>query len=172
LASREHGDARKAVGLLVRSAYLAEKAGSTITVDIVDQAEEEIEQDKYLLMIRTAPVQMQAAMAGFIRALRGSRNDHIDTGEAYDAYKNFCRQAGLRSLSGRAFGDLITELDMYSLLRARVHSSGRYGRTKHILCELPEDIITKIYEAILINFELGSPPEPISYPKREVKDDG
>jgi cell division control protein 6 len=172
LASREHGDARKAVGLLAQSAYLAEKQGLTITLDLVDQAAAEIEKDKYLLMIRTAPVQMQAAMAGVIQALGQSRKDHVDTGEAYDAYRAFCQRAGLRSISGRAFGDMIGELDLYSLLRARVSSQGRYGRTRRIACELPPDIIDRMYETIVLNFELGVPPEPLSHSNREVNGDG
>ena len=38
LASQDHGDARQAVGLLARSAYLAEKAGTRITLAVVDDA--------------------------------------------------------------------------------------------------------------------------------------
>lgn len=58
LASRDHGDARQAVALLARSAYLAEKAGTKITLEIVDHSASEIEQDKYITMIRTAPRQL------------------------------------------------------------------------------------------------------------------
>ena len=68
MASQDHGDARQAVALLASSAYLAEKAGSTITLDLVDQAADQIEQDRYLTMLRTAPVQLQAAMAAVISA--------------------------------------------------------------------------------------------------------
>ena len=59
LASREHGDARQAVTLLSRSAYLAEKTGHAITLDMVDRTALELEQDKFVTMIRTAPVQLQ-----------------------------------------------------------------------------------------------------------------
>jgi len=64
LASREHGDARKAVKLLAKSAYLAEKAGSKITSDIVDQAASQLETDRYLTLVRTGPRQMQAVAQG------------------------------------------------------------------------------------------------------------
>jgi len=153
LASRDHGDARRAVALLARSAYLAEKAGTTISLDLVDQAANQIEQDKYITMIRTAPVQLQAAMGAVIQVYK-QVGGIITTGQAYDAYKAFCIQAGLRPLTGRAFSDLLGELDMYSLLHSRVISRGRNGRTRQIDLDLPDDVLTKIHSTILINFDL------------------
>ena len=154
MASREHGDARKAVALLAKSAYLAEKAGTKITMELVDQAAGQLEQDKYLTMIRTAPLQLQAAMAAVIRAFQQKKAGSIATGEAYDAYKYFCVNATLRPLTGRAFSDLLAELDMYSFLRSRVLSKGRYGRTREIVLELPPEILAKIYDSVLVNFNL------------------
>lgn len=158
LASQDHGDARQAVGLLARSAYLTEKAGAkAISLDIVDEAANRIEQDKYVTLIRTAPKQLQATMASVILSTRsGTRT--LATGEAYEAYNRFCSKAGLRPLSGRAFSDLIGELDMYSLIRSRVLSRGRYGRTREIVLDLPEDVLDRIEQAILINFDLRGGP--------------
>ena len=154
MASREHGDARKAVKLLAKSAYLAEKAGSKITVGVVDQAAGELETDRYLTLLRTAPSQMQAVMAAVIEARRKSKTHVIGTGQAYDAYNSFCIKAGVRPLTGRVFGDLIAELDLYSLLRSRIISRGRYGRTREIILDLPEELIDKIYNTTLMNFHL------------------
>ena len=154
LASRDHGDARQAVALLAKSAYLAEKAGKTIGLALVADAERQIEQDKYVTMIRTAPKQMQAAMAAIIQASRRSRKGTIATGEAYDAYRTFGETTGLRPFTARAFGDLLTELDMYSFLRCRVLSRGRYGRTREIGLDLPDDLIANIHNTILSSFDL------------------
>ena len=155
MASRDHGDARKAVALLAKSAYLAEKAGSKITLTLVDKAAAELDQDRYTTLLRSAPKQFQAAMAAVIAATKHS-NGPIGTGEAYDAYKAFCNKAKLRPLTGRAFGDLISELDIYSLLRSRVLSRGRYGRTREITLDLSSELIEKIYSRILLNFEISS----------------
>ena len=106
LASRDHGDARRAVALLAKSAYLAEKAGTKITLDLVDEAATELDRDRYLTLIRSAPRQLQAAMAAVIQATRSARNGAVGTGEAYDAYRVFCERTDLHSLTGRAFGDL------------------------------------------------------------------
>ncbi len=153
LSSRDHGDARKAVALLARSASLAEKAGSAITLQTVDDAAQQIEQDKYTTMIRTAPRQLQAALAAAINASRAKKGATASTGEVYEAYQRFCRRVGLRSLAGRAFGDLLAELDMYAFLHARVQSRGRYGRTREIQLDLPDQLIAKIHDTILLNFD-------------------
>ena len=154
MASREHGDARKAVALLAKSAYLAEKAGSTITIQVVDQAASELETDRYLALLRTAPTQMQAAMAAVIEAKHKSKKSVIGTGQAYDAYMEFCKKANVRPLTARVFGDLIAELDLYCLLRSRIISRGRYGRTREIMLDLPQELVDRIYGNILSNFQL------------------
>jgi len=154
MASREHGDARRAVALLAKSAYLAEKAGTKITLELVDSAATQLDQDRYLALLRSAPAQLQAAMGAIIEAMRQSINGFIGTGEAYDAYRVFCNRIELRPLTGRAFGDLVSELDIYSLLRSRVLSRGRYGRTREIVLDLPRELVEKIYRGILLNFEM------------------
>jgi cell division control protein 6 len=154
LASREHGDARKAVKLLAKSAYLAEKAGSKITNDILDQAASQLETDRYLTLVRTGPRQMQAVMAAVIEAKRQSKKRVIGTGQAYDAYRDFCKKVDIRPLTGRSFGDMLAELDLYCLLRSRIVSRGRYGRTREILLDLTEELTRTIYETILANFHL------------------
>jgi len=155
IASREHGDARKAVKLLARSAYLAEKLGTRITMDIVDQAVNELETDRYLTLIRTGPTQMQAAMASVVEAQNTSRKHIIGTGQAYEAYLLFCKRAGIRPITGRVFGDLIAELDLYCLLRSRIVSRGRYGRTREIFLDLPDELTDRIYKTVLSNFQLN-----------------
>ena len=154
LASREHGDARKAIALLAKSAYLAEKAGTKITLALVDRAATELDRDRYLALVRSAPPQLQAALAAVIEAVRRSRSGAIGTGEAYDAYKRFCQKTDLRPLTGRAFGDLISELDIYSLLCSRVLSRGRYGRTREIVLDLPAELVEKIYSGIRMSFAI------------------
>lgn len=149
MASREHGDARKAVALLAKSAYLAEKVSSAITIPIVDQAASELQTDRYLALLRTAPTQMQAAMAAIIEAKHNLKKSVIGTGQAYDAYREFCSKRSIRPLTARVFSDLIAELDLYCLLRSRIISRGRYGRTREITLDLPEDLVDRIYRMIL-----------------------
>lgn len=154
MASQDHGDARQAVALLAKSAYLAEKAASKLTLPLVDDAAMELDRDRYLTLLRSAPVQLQAAMAAVIEAIGRAKGKPVGTGDAYDAYKRFCERTGLRAMTGRAFGDLLDELDMYSLIRCRVLSRGRYGRTREIMLDLSEELIEKICQTIRMNFEI------------------
>ena len=154
LASREHGDARKAVQLLAKSAYLAEKAGSKLTLEMIDHAADELETDRYLTLIRTSPRQMKAVMAAIIEANRQMKKPVLGTGEAYEAYKVFCQKSNTRSLTGRAFGDMLAELDLYCLVRCRIISRGRYGRSREIILDLPEELTDRIYKSILSDFEI------------------
>jgi len=156
MASREHGDARKAVALLAKSAYLAEKAGTKVTFTLVDTAARELDQDRCLSLLRSAPVQLKAAMGAVIEAIKKKRIGSIDTREAYDTYIMFCQKVRLRSLTCRAFTDLISELDIYALLRSRVHSKGRYGRTREIVLEMPDDLMNKIYGEVLQSFDINN----------------
>ena len=64
-------------------------------------------------------------------------------------------QANNGSSARRAFGDPLSELDLYSFLRTRVHSRGRFGRTREVQLDLPEEMINRLVETIRLNFELG-----------------
>ena len=85
MASREHGDAHKAIALLAKSAYLAEKAGTKVTLTLVDKAVTELDRDRYLTLVRSAPPRLRAAMAGVIEATRKTKNGSIGTGCACQA---------------------------------------------------------------------------------------
>ena len=102
-------------------------------------------------------LQMKAAMASIIEEKRQLKKCVLDTGEAYEAYKMFCKKVDTRSLTGRAFGDLLAELDLYCLVRCRIVSRGRYGRTREIILDLPEELTAHIYKAILSDFEIQEP---------------
>ncbi len=152
LSSREHGDARKAVALLARSASLAERKGSRITLNLVEEAASQIEEDKYVAMVRTAPVHLQVVLAGIIEAVQKARGTAIGSGDGYEAYKAFCRRASQKPLTGRAFADLVAELDLYAFIRTQVESRGRYGRRRKISLAIDDELCAKVYRIILVNF--------------------
>lgn len=153
VSSRTHGDARKAVELLSKSAHLAEKHGTKIKLELVDSALAEIEQDKYVAMVKSSPRQLQAALYSIITA-RSTGDRPIQTGDAYAGYHVFCHKSGLRELTQRAFSDMVSELDMYGFIQARVKSHGRYGRTKQISVHLPTDLSRQLQQLILMEFDL------------------
>jgi cell division control protein 6 len=154
VSSRNHGDARKAVEILSKSANIAEREATIITMDLVDKAMEEIERDKYVAMIKNSPKQLQATLFSIISSSSRSSKS-LYTGEAYETYCAFCAKIKMRALSQRAFSDLISELDMYGFIQARVHSNGRYGRTKQIIVNLPITLIDKLKQVVLMEFDLN-----------------
>lgn len=154
VSSRTHGDARKAVELLSKSALIAEKEGTKVTMELVDRALDDIEKDKYVAMIKSSPKQLQAALYAII-ALTARMTKPIYTGDAYGGYQSFCSKINLRALTQRAFSDLVSELDMYGFIQARVFSHGRYGRTKEITINLPKEISDRLRQVILMEFDLN-----------------
>ena len=154
ISSRTHGDARKAVELLSKSALIAEKEGTKVTMDLVDRALDDIEKDKYVAMIKSSPKQLQAVLYAII-ALTARATKPVYTGDAYAGYQLFCSKINLRALTQRAFSDLVSELDMYGFIQARVFSHGRYGRTKEITINLPKEISDRLRQVILMEFDLN-----------------
>ena len=79
----------------------------------------------------------------------------INTGEAYGTYRTFCSKIKLRALTQRAFSDLVSELDMYGFIQARVLSHGRYGRTREIMVNLPKTLSDRLKQVVLVEFDLN-----------------
>lgn len=147
LASREHGDARKAVELLSKAARLAEADGTSITEATVKRAYKALELDCYLEFAKVSPVQLQIAMYATTLAVRADRGVVTAT-DAYDAYCRCCKRFGQSPLSHRRFSDLILELELYGYVRARNVSRGRQGRRKEIALLIPEEVVDKLRETI------------------------
>jgi cell division control protein 6 len=152
VSSKTHGDARKAVDLLSKSALIAEREGTKVTLDLVDRALDDIEKDKYVAMIKSCPKQLQAVLYAIITLTTGTKP--LYTGDAYEGYRSFCAKIKLRALTQRAFSDLVSELDMYGFIQARIFSHGRYGRTKEVTVNLPREILDKLKQVILMEFDL------------------
>ena len=147
-AAREHGDARRALELLRVSAELAERQGSVnIKLNHIDQAEDKIDCDRILDVVKTHPKQHKAVLFAVI-TLWNERNKNIFTGEIYDLYKKICDQTGLRPLTQRRVSDVIAELDMLGIINASIISKGRYGRTREISLSISNSIEHRIKEVL------------------------
>jgi len=60
----------------------------------------------------------------------------------------------MRPMTGRAVADILSELDLYSLIRTRVVSKGRYGRTREIILDLPSELVDSIHDTIRMSFDV------------------
>jgi len=143
-AAQEHGDARRALDLLRVSGEIAERIKSSKVLEAhVRQAQDKIEVDRVVEVVRTLPSQSKLVLLSVV--LLGFNGDsNLTTGEAYNIYKQMCRTIGIEILTQRRVTDLISELDMMGILNATVVSKGRYGRTKEISLSVPSESTKRV----------------------------
>jgi len=144
-ASRETGDARKAVELLAKSVRIAEETSGRLTIKEVDLAEERLEVDKTEELIRSLATQQRLALFACYSVSRREPKKAI-TGQVYITYKTICEKEMVKPLSQRRFSDMISFLDLYGLVNARVVSKGRYGYTREISSSLPAEVVDRFFK--------------------------
>jgi len=136
-AAQEHGDARRALDLLRTAGELAERDNTdNVEEEHVRQAQEKIEIDRVVEVVRTLPQQSKLVLFAII-LLEKQGVHNINTGEVYNIYKRLCDEIDADVLTQRRVTDLISELDMLGIVNAVVVSKGRYGRTKEISLSVP-----------------------------------
>ncbi|WP_340098708.1 ORC1-type DNA replication protein [Salinibaculum salinum] len=136
-AAQEHGDARRALDLLRTAGELAERDQTDVVEeDHVRQAQEKIELDRVVEVVRTLPQQSKIVLFAII-LLEKQGVHNVNTGEAFNIYKRLCEEIDADVLTQRRVTDLISELDMLGIVNAAVVSKGRYGRTKEISLSVP-----------------------------------
>lgn len=152
LAAQEHGDARKALDLLRIAGELAEREGNNkVKIKHVDMAEDKLDFDQTVEIVRNQPKQSLAVLAAIIKAHQSGRAD-IQTGDIFSLYKDICRNTGLKTLTQRRISDLIAELDMLGIINTTVISKGRYGRTREIRILLNKQVLDKIIDILRSNY--------------------
>jgi cell division control protein 6 len=138
-AAQEHGDARRALDLLRTAGELAERdQAEGVNEAHVRKAQEKIELDRVVEVVRTLPTQSKLVLFSII-SLEKNGVHNINTGEVYNIYKRLCEEIDADVLTQRRVTDLISELDMLGIVNAVVVSKGRYGRTKEISLSVPID---------------------------------
>jgi len=143
-AARDHGDARRALELLRVAGEVADRKNSKkVSIEHIDEAEEKIDRDRIVDIVTTQPKQYQLVLYSII-SLQPSRNNNIFTGEVYEVYKSLCNKSNVTVLTQRRISDIISEFDMLGIVNAKVISKGRYGRTRDISVEIPENTLPRI----------------------------
>lgn len=147
-AAREHGDARRALDLLRIAGELAEREGAKrILLKHIDSANEKIERDKILDVIKTEPKQFQLVLYSIMK-LTEKQTDPIFTGDVYNFYQELCEKNKLEVLTQRRVGDIIQEFDMLGIINVRVISKGRGGRMREIKLAISKSILNKAREIV------------------------
>jgi cell division control protein 6 len=160
-AAREHGDARRALDLFRIAGELAERGNSDkILLAHIDEANNKIEKDKILDVVKSEPRQFQLVLYSIIKLSEKSGNlqtyldekkgkeNLIFTGEVYNLYQKMCQKNGMEILTQRRVSDIIQEFDMLGIINVRVISKGRGGRMREIKLAI-SNIITEKAKKII-----------------------
>ncbi len=151
-AAREHGDARRALELLRVAGELAERENSNkVLLKHLDFAEEKIEKDRLIDLIKNQPKQYHATLFSIFQLKK--EDSTLFTGEIYEYYQQICQTTGLRPLTQRRISDIIAEFDLLGIVNAKVISKGRYGRTREITLSIPLSLYDNIKK--IVTEELG-----------------
>jgi cell division control protein 6 len=149
LAAVEHGDARRALDLLRIAGELAERDNSKkIFIKHLDEANDKVERDKVLDVIKSEPKQFQVVLSSIIQLSEKNPNYHIFTGEVYNIYRDLCIKNHLEILTPRRVSDIIQEFGMLGIITINVISKGRGGRMREIKLAITKNIIEKAKEII------------------------
>jgi len=145
-AAQEHGDARRALDLLRVSGEIAERENQPqVLEEHVRRAQEKIEVDRVVEVVRTLPTQSKLVLYSIILLRsRGREGKNVTTGEMYNVYRQLCHHIDVDILTQRRVTDLMSELDMLGIVNAVVVSKGRYGRTKEISLSVPVENTRKV----------------------------
>ena len=153
LAAQEHGDARRAIDLLRISGEVAEREGrDKIRPEDIDKAENKLDMDRIVTVIKAQPRQSQAVLAAMVRL--SEKGGYLNTGDIFDLYEKICSSRGLKTLTQRRVSDLIAELDMLGVISSKVISKGRYGRTREIRLQLGGPVLEKAVAILKENYLL------------------
>ena len=147
-AARDHGAARRALELLRVAGEIADRKNSKkLIIEHIDEAEEKIDRDRIVDIVTTQPKQYHLVLYSII-SLQPSRNNNLFTGEVYEVYKSICNKSNVTVLTQRRVSDIISEFDMLGIVNAKVISKGRYGRTRDISVEIPENTLPRIKQIL------------------------
>ncbi len=149
LAAREHGDARRALDLLRIAGEIAERNNlHKISLQDIDMANEKIEKDKILDIVRTEPKQFQITLLSIINLNEQGRSGEVFTGDVYNLYQGLCDRLKTDVLTQRRVSDILSEFDMMGLINSSVISKGRQGRTRKIKLSIPQNLVPKVKDIL------------------------
>jgi cell division control protein 6 len=109
-AAQEHGDARRALDLLRVSGEIAERENQPqVLEEHVRRAQEKIEIDRVVEVVRTLPTQSNLVLYSIILMRnRGSEGKNVTTGEMYNVYQ-LCHHIDVDILAAQGY-DLMSNL--------------------------------------------------------------
>jgi cell division control protein 6 len=146
MASRESGDARRAIDLLRVAAEIAERTQQLkVTEDNVRQASQKIEENREITALKSYPLHEKLLILAVMKS------SEISTGETYMTYKALCKEIRQKELTQRRVTQMLSAIEMSGIITGRIAHQGTHGNTKKFKITIPSDIIKNTFkdEAVL-----------------------
>ena len=141
MASRESGDARRAIDLLRVASEIAERTQmSNVVEEHVRQASEKIEENKEIVALKSYPLHEKLLILAVMKS------SEISTGETYLTYKALCKEIRQKELTQRRVTQMLSEIEMSGIISGRIVHQGTHGNTKKFKITISPDIIKNTFK--------------------------
>lgn len=137
----EHGDARRALDLILKAGEIAERQQSDkVTNKHVAEAYIKIEEQAIKSSLEGFPHHKKILMIAIMRSKGSSTN------EIYLTYKNLCKLLAKDELTNRRIKQMLSEIDISGLISGKLVTQGSHGSTKKYTLEITTEIIKNTYK--------------------------
>jgi len=141
LAAQEHGDARRAIDLLLKAGELADQRQlKKVTDKHVREAYDEIENKIIHATLKGYPLHQKL----IILAIKKSKGS--STGEIYQIYKNLCKEIGRDELTNRRITQMLSKIQNSGIISGKIINQGSHGSTKKFELNVKTEKIRKAFE--------------------------
>jgi cell division control protein 6 len=141
MASRESGDARRAIDLLRVASEIAERTQeSNVVEEHVRQASQKMEEDKEIVALKSYPLHEKLLILAVMKSAE------ISTGETYLTYKALCKEIRQKELTQRRVTQMLSEIEMSGIISGRIVHQGTHGNTKKFKITISHDIIKNTFK--------------------------
>ena len=141
MASRESGDARRAIDLLRVASEIAERTQeNNVVEEHVRQASEKIEENKEIVALKSYPLHEKLLILAVMKS------SEISTGETYLTYKALCKEIRQKELTQRRVTQMLSEIEMSGIISGRIVHQGTHGNTKKFKITISHDIIKNTFK--------------------------
>ncbi len=125
LSGQEHGDARRAIDLLLKAGEIADQRQlKKVTHKHVREAFDRMEEQLVNTALKGLALHKKIVVIAIIKA-KGST-----TGEIYLTYKNLCKLNGRDELTNRRVTQMLSDIELSGLISGRIINQGSHGSTK------------------------------------------
>ena len=140
-AGGEHGDARRALDLILKAGEIAERQQSEKVIDKhVSEAYVKMQDQIIKSSLEGFPLHKKLVIISIMRSKGSSTN------EIYSTYKNICKSIPKDELTNRRIKQILNEIDIAGLISGKLVTQGTHGSTKKYTLEISTEMIKNSFK--------------------------